>query len=178
MTGGAFDPIAPAVVAADMTFDAILSNDRAARLITQHAMDSSLPGLETVLDRLVDGVFNAPTANDYELEIKRGMERALVLQLMGMASSAPMTQVRAVASYTLRRLQTEAEGNQSAAPAAAAHSALLASDIKRFMERPYDNMQPASIPAPPPGAPIGDVGMDYLLGLDACGWRSGGFWRD
>jgi len=58
----------------------------------------------------------------------------------------------------------------------AAHRALLASDIKRFMERPYDNMQPATIPSAPPGAPIGDVGMDYLLGLDACGWVDGR-WR-
>jgi len=177
LTGGAFDPIAPAVVAANMTFDAILSSDRAARLIAQHAMDSSLPGLEDVLDRLVSGVFEAQVANEYEAEIKRGIERALVGQLMDLAASAPMTQVRAMATHTLRRLQSDAEAERvEAATAVQAHRQLLASDIKRFMERPFDNMQPATIPNPPPGAPIGDVGMDYLLGLDGCRWADGP-WR-
>ena len=23
----------------------------------------------------------------------------------------------------------------------------------------------------PPGAPIGDTGMDFLFGFDSCGWR-------
>jgi hypothetical protein len=177
LTGGAFDPIAPAAVAANMTFDAVLSNDRAARLITQHAMDESLPGLEAVLDRLVDEVFNAQTSNGYEAEIKRGVERALVNQLMDLAASAPMTQVRAIATLTLKRLQAEAEAPMTGSPTSVqAHRGLLASDITRFMERPFDSMQPASVPNPPPGAPIGDVGLDYLLGVEACDWFDVG-WR-
>jgi hypothetical protein len=56
-------------------------------------------------------------------------------------------------------------------PEGAAHRALLASDVKRFLERPFDNMRPAATPNAPPGAPIGDTGLDYLLGLDACWWR-------
>jgi hypothetical protein len=50
----------------------------------------------------------------------------------------------------------------------------MASDIKRFVERPFDSMRPAAMPAPPPGAPIGDVGLDYLLGFDVCAWWPGG----
>jgi hypothetical protein len=29
-------------------------------------------------------------------------------------------------------------------------------------------MRPATPPDPPPGAPIGDTGLDYLLGIDIC----------
>jgi len=52
-----------------------------------------------------------------------------------------------------------------------AHRQLLADDIKRFLDRPYTELRPATIPTPPPGAPIGDFGLDYLLGLDSCRWR-------
>jgi hypothetical protein len=94
---------------------------------------------------------------------------------MDLAQGAPMTQVRAIATLGLKGLQTNAEtsGASAAQIGDRAHRQLLASDIKRFVERPFDNMRPAAIPAPPPGAPIGDYGMDYLLGLDACGW----YWR-
>jgi hypothetical protein len=140
-------------------------------------MDESLPGLEAVLDRLVDEVFNAQTSNGYEAEIKRGVERAIVNQLMDLAASAPMTQVRAIATLTLKRLQAEAEAPMTGSPTSVqAHRGLLASDITRFMERPFDSMQPASVPNPPPGAPIGDVGLDYLLGVEACDWFDVG-WR-
>jgi len=98
------------------------------------------------------------------------MERALVSRLMTMAESAPMTQVRAIATQTLKALPTRASLLPSAAANAAerAHRQLLADDIKRFLDRPYTELRPAAIPAPPPGAPIGDFGLDYLLGLDTC----------
>ncbi|HUF47616.1 MAG TPA: zinc-dependent metalloprotease [Vicinamibacterales bacterium] len=171
MTGGAFDPIAPALAAADLTIGLILQNDRAARLVTQKALDSSLPGFDDVLDRLLATVFEAPTANEYEAEVRRAIERALVSQLMGLAESAPMAQVRALATERLERLGPGASTFVPVAaltPAMRAHRSLLASDITRFLARPYDAMRPAAIPSPPPGAPIGDYGLDYLLGMDIC----------
>ena len=170
MTGGAFDPIAPGVVAADMVLGFLFTPDRAARLITQKAVDPSLPGLIEVIDRVRRAVFDAPTANAYEAEIKRGMERAFVTNLMELAEGAPMPQARAIATMTLKDLQASHEAPSTSSPEVRAHRMLLAGDIKRFTERPFDAMRPAAIPAPPPGAPIGDYGMDYLLGLDACGW--------
>jgi hypothetical protein len=174
LTGGAFDPIAPALVAADLTFGFMLQADRAARLVAQKAVDPSLPGFEDVLDRVTEAVFDAPAASPYEAEIKRGIERAFVSRLMDLASSAPMTQVRALATLTLKNLQARADASGGPDAAGLAHGQLMASDIKRFVERPFDSMRPAAMPAPPPGAPIGDLGLDYLLGLDVCGWRPGG----
>jgi hypothetical protein len=89
---------------------------------------------------------------------------------MRLAESAPMAQVRAVATSRLRAIEQGRIGGVAGqtGPAWVAHRELLASDVKRFLERPYDAMRPAAIPDPPPGAPIGDYGLDYLLGIDVC----------
>jgi hypothetical protein len=43
-----------------------------------------------------------------------------------------------------------------------AQNALLAADIKRFLERPAEPIKPQLPLDAPPGAPIGDNGMDWL----------------
>jgi hypothetical protein len=169
MTGGAFDPISPAVVATEMVVSGLLTNDRAARLVAQHAVDQALPGLDDVIARLVTTVFDAAPKTPYEAEINRAMERVVISRLMSLAQSAPMTQVRAIATQSLKRLQTR---NAAAAPgqvaAESAHRQLIVDDLKRFFERSADTMRPAETPQPPPGAPIGEFGLDYLLGIDVC----------
>jgi len=167
LTGGAFDPIAPAVVSTDMVLAGILTPDRAARLVAQKAVDPALPGFDEVLNRIVAVVFDAAPATPYEAEINRAMERALLSRIMALAQSAQMTQVRAIATHTLRRLQARFTP-PVAAVAEQAHRQLVVDDIKRFLEQPADLLRPAAIPAAPPGAPIGDYGLDYLLGLDGC----------
>ena len=54
-----------------------------------------------------------------------------------------------------------------------AQNTLLAADIKRFLERPGDPSRPIPLPAPdaPPGAPIGDLPMDWLARPDGWDWR-------
>jgi hypothetical protein len=166
-TGSIFDPISPAIVATDMVVSGLLTPDRAARMVAQHAVNPALPGLEDVLARVVATVFDATPATPYESEINRAMERVVLEQIMSLAQTAPMTQVRALATQTLRRLQSR---NAAAVPAAAeqAHRQLIVDDIKRFFDQGMDLLRPAAIPAAPPGAPIGDTGLDYLLGLDRC----------
>jgi hypothetical protein len=168
LTGGAFDPIAPAMVAADMTIGFILTPDRAARLVAQHAVDPALPGFNDVVGRMSTAIFGAAATSPYEMEIKRSTERIFVNRLMSLAETSSMPQVRALASHALRGIARDS-AQQMAAPAEVlAHRAQLADDIKRFLERPFDLGRPAASPAAPPGAPIGDVGLDYMLGLDTC----------
>ncbi len=170
LTGGAFDPVAPAVTATELVVGGMLTNTRAARMVAQKAVDNSLPGLDEVINRLAETVFDVPPANGYESEVNRAMERVVVSQLMSLAESAPMTQVRAIATQTLRGLPSRSSllPTNTTNGAERAHREMLADDIKRFLERPYADMPPAAIPQPPPGAPIGDFGLDYLLGLDRC----------
>jgi hypothetical protein len=89
--------------------------------------------------------------------------------MMTLAGDADMPQVRAIASQKLRQRQQRLASAPGANTDASAHAALLASDIKRFLDRPFAPVTRAEIPAPPPGAPIGDPGMDWLE--PGCSWK-------
>ena len=121
-TGDGFDPLSPATIAADVTIGFTLELDRAARMVAQHAVDPSLPGLEEVIDRLTKAIFDAPAATPYEAEVRRAEERVLVDRVMWLATGAPNAQVRAIASLKLAklaaRLRAEAGAERSRAGAA------------------------------------------------------------
>ena len=107
-------PLSPATVAADVTIGFVLQLDRAARMVAQHAVDPSLPGLEEVIDRLTKAVFDAPAASPYEAEIRRAEERVLVDRMMWLATGAPNGQVRAIASFKLAKLAARLKGEVAA----------------------------------------------------------------
>jgi hypothetical protein len=169
-TGDGFDPLSPATVAADVTVGFTLELDRAARVVAQHAVDPALPGLEEVIDRLTKAVFDAPTATPYEAEVRRAEERVLVDRVMWLASGAPNGQVRAIASLKLSKLGARLKAETPAAEAELAQRTLLAADIRRFLDRPMDPARPMPAPDAPPGAPIGDTGMDWLAPVAGCNW--------
>ncbi len=170
-TGDTFDPISPASIAADVTIGFLLQPDRAARMVAQHAVDPTLPGLEEVLDVLRKATFESPTAGSYQQEIRRATSRALVERLMWLAGGASMPQVRAVASGALSKLQGSSF-TFAARPDPADHTAgaLMAADIKRFLARPMEPLRTPSTFDAPPGAPIGDPGMDWLASPSWCAW--------
>jgi hypothetical protein len=178
-TGESFDPIAPAAIAAEVTIGFVLQPDRAARMIAQNALEQSRPGLGEVIDRLVKATFDQTTSSNYEAEIKRAIERVLVDRLSWLAASAPNAQVRAMASLKLDQIAnrvrpagTAPSGMTPTAEAERAHRMLLAADIKRFLERPMNDALSARIVPPlaaPPGAPIGDTGMNFLA-RPRCEW--------
>ncbi len=162
-TGKAFDPLSPGTLAADVTIGFVLQLDRAARLVAQHAVDPALPSLEEVIDQLTKATFNATAATPYEAEIRRSEERVLVDRLAWLAAGASNSQVRAIASLKLSnlaaRLKTESAPNEDER----AQHALLAADIRRFLDRPAESIAPIVAADAPPGAPIGgDSGMGWL----------------
>jgi len=163
-TGETFDPLSPATVAADVTIGFVLQLDRAARMVAQHAVNPAMPGLEDVIDRLTSATFDAATANPYEAAIRRAEERVLVDRVMWLANAAPNSQVRAIASLKLSKLATRLKTAVNKTELDTAQRTLMAADIKRFLERPIDLARPIPFAAPdaPPGAPIGDVGYDWL----------------
>lgn len=175
-TGMMFDAVTPAVVASSHTVSALLDATRAARLVEQHALDPSLPGLEDVLDALFAQVFDATPRNGYEAEIKRAIERVLTERVMAVAASAPMPQVRAVASLRLERKLAEIkDGAGRGNDANAAHDAMLVRDIARFLRRPADAFTAPNAPGAPPGAPIGEPAMRWLSAFEPiCTWEEAG----
>lgn len=178
-TGDTFDPLSPATVAADVTIGFVLQLDRAARMVAQHAVNPAAPGLEDVIDRLTAATFDAPTPNGYEAAVRRAEERVLVDRVMWLASAAPNSQVRAVASLKLSKLATRLRTGVARNEADAANRTLIAADIKRFLERPLDRARPVPLPAPgaPPGAPIGDPGQDWLAPPPASGGTRAFSWE-
>jgi hypothetical protein len=172
-TGEGFDPVNPAAIAADVTIGFMLQPDRAARMVAQNAIEQSLPGLGEVIDKLVRATFDQATSGTYEAEVRRAEERVLVDRVMWLAQAAPNAQVRAIASLKLQRLATRLRAEVGRTEGDLAQHTLMAADIKRFLERPMADalggkIMPAS-PAPP-GAPIGDVGQDWLSRPPLCDW--------
>jgi len=168
-TGGAFDAITPAVVATQHALTNVFDAQKAARLVEQHALQPQLPGLGEVIDQVHAATFGARAANAYEEEIKRATQRVAVEEVMGLASSAQMPQVRAIATMKLQQWAASLEPNAANTTLAkastdeeAAHRALLALDIKRFLERPASPASTPAIPMAPPGAPIGEPAMNWL----------------
>jgi hypothetical protein len=162
-TGRAFDPLGPGAIAADVTIGFVLQLDRSARLVAQHAVDPSLPGLDEVMDRLTKATFDATAGTPYEAEIRRAEERVLVDRMMWLAAGSPNGQVRAIASWKLTKLAARLKTEAAHSEADQAQGALLSADIKRFLDRPADQSKPIVAPDSPPGAPIGDdSGLEWL----------------
>ena len=171
-TGEMFDIITPAVVATDMTLGFIFDAERAARIVQQHAIDSSIPTLDEVIDAVVAATFRATPADDYEREIKRSTERVAVEQLIRLATNATMPQVRAIAANRLQRIIADA--GRGANSDDAAHYALLSKDIDRALNRPAAPYASPGTPVAPPGAPIGEPAMEWLRRFEPFCFYSGG----
>ena len=161
-TGEAFDPLAPGTIASDVTIGFVLQLDRASRVVAQHAVNPSLPALEEVIDRLVRATFDAPTASTYEAEVRRAEERVLVSRLVWLATGSSNGQVRAVAGLRLQRLAVRLKADAGTTEADAAQHMLLVTDIKRWLEHPSDVPSMMVTANAPPGAPIGDLGEEWL----------------
>ena len=159
-TGQMFDAITPAVGAADMTVGFLLNEARAARLVEQNALDRTLPGLHGVIDKLLGAAFAPAPADSYEAEVQRAVQRVVVEHLMTLAANADMSQVRAIATAKLK--SRAAALPATATTLAGAHGGLLADDIRRFLDRPAAPAARTALPAPPPGAPIGEPAMEWL----------------
>ena len=177
-TGSMFDAISPAVVAADHTISELLQPARAARLVEQHALNPSLPGLDEVILALLMETGPVDTDSPYEAEIRRAVRSVAVDRMMALASGATMPQVRAITTAYLERARNFLD--ERSAPLASidtpfdaqlAAERLLAMDITRFLDRPGESYGLQSAPNAPPGAPIGSPAMNFLGGSGSSGWN-------
>jgi hypothetical protein len=171
-TGGAFDAVSPAMVAASHTVNNVLTAERAARLVEQNALDSSLPSLQSVMGRLIDASFGASPGSAYEERIQHAVEGVVVDRIQWLASNAPMHEVRTISSAVLQRMH----GNLVAMGGETPQAAILAMDIQRFLDRPVSPIQLPGALAAPPGAPIGEPAMDWIGWTEPwCTWLEGGW---
>ena len=166
-TAPVFDSLGAAETAARMTAEALLQRERAARLVDFHRRDNALPGLEDVLDGLVDTGFAAPAApSERQAELMRVIQQAVVNGLIRLAEDgeAP-ARVRSRVDATLQTLRKRLQSAPGGTPAGRAQSAGLQREIESHLSRPRDAAPaPPAAHAPPPGDPIGE-----LTTLGDCG---------
>ena len=158
-TAMVFDPQAAVQVAAHLTLSGLLQSERAARLVAFHSRDARQPGLEEVIDRLIERTWQMKSPSDpAEAAVARVVERAVVDRLMGLASDErAATDVRAIAAAKIRQLAAALrKPRRNESTIEAAHRELAAEDIRRFLNRPYtQDGTPLPLPTPP-GSPIGN----------------------
>ena len=166
-TSPAFDALAPAESAAQHTLQFLFNPERAARLVEFHARNSANPGLEEVLDAILNATWKAPHGKGYNGEIANIVDDVVLYDLMSLSANEHATdEVRAIASLKLHGLKdwlnTPSSGRQVISNQA--HIFFASKQIELFEKDPkhIDLTAPME---PPDGPPIGSMGM-----LD-CDWQ-------
>ncbi len=162
-TGPVFDAFAPAEAAAAMTVGLLLQPERANRLSNFHALDATLPGLDEVLEQLLNKSWKAPRQRGPAGAIQSLVDHAVLDGVMRLAASEQATErTRAPVYASLRSLMRFLERRTSREPGvSAAHYRYGLMRIQRFLDDPARHPPPPP-PDIPPGSPIGDHAPEYL----------------
>jgi len=162
-TSPAFDALAPAESAAQHTLQFLFNPERAARLVEFHARNAENPGLEEVLDTVLNATWKAGHGKGYNEAIANTVDDVVLYNLMALSANDHASDaVRAIASLKLHELDkwlgAPAEKTDKAhAYFAARQIALFEKDPKRI-----DLTPPVE---PPDGPPIGSIDTWY------CDWQ-------
>ena len=152
-TGLPFDPLTAADVAADFTASLIFHPERMARLVEYGSRSDEYPGLDDVLDRVLEKTWQVPRpSSSYLAQVQEVAERSVLDALLQEGSSADNpARVRAVITEKLDGLadRLEAESGGSAS------RKLALEDIRRWQERPEGTVPRPKAPPLPQGDPIG-----------------------
>ena len=150
-TGVTIDPIAMAETAADMTLEILLHPARASRLVEQHARRATVPGLEQVLDTLIESTWKAPRETELDAEVQYAINERVLEHLMRLSVNSNATQaVRDIAFASVRSIQSFTIRNQSPS----GRGAEIRARIQHFLDHPSE-FTPLQAPKLPPGSPIG-----------------------
>jgi Met-zincin/Domain of unknown function (DUF5117) len=155
-TGLAFDPLAAAESAADLTLILLFNPERASRLVEYHARDAGNPGLEEVLSSVLKATWQAPRASGLAAETQSAVESATLESLLGLAASNQASpEARAIARFEVATLKTQLTANYALPRERQAHRAAALARIAEF-ERDPGKFVPTPPVEAPPGMPIGE----------------------
>ena len=159
-TGLNFDAISAAEASARHTVSLLLNPQRASRLIEHQARQPELPGLQEVIDTLIDKTWKSKWLDAYHAEIQRGINWVVLQELMQLAANdAASPQARAVTFQQLQSLSNYLRKNKDKNAVAQAMAQQAVRDIKQFMEDKEVPKQPKRF-SMPPGSPIGSHSGD------------------
>ena len=155
-TGLAFDPLAAAESAADLTLTLLFNPERASRLVEYHARDAGNPGLDEVLTSVLKATWQAPRATGLAAETQSAVESATLESLLGLAASNQASpEARAIARFEVATLKTQLTANYALPRERQAHRAAALARIAEF-ERDPGKFVPTPPVEAPPGMPIGE----------------------
>jgi uncharacterized protein DUF4953/uncharacterized protein DUF5117 len=155
-TGLAFDPVAAAQSAADLTLALLFDPQRASRLVEYHARDAGNPGLDEVLSGVLKATWQAPRASGLAAETQSAVESATLENLLGLAASSQASpEARAIARLQVATLKTQLTAASTLPRERQAHRAAALARIAEF-ERDPAKFVPAPPVEAPPGMPIGE----------------------
>ncbi len=162
-TGLVFDPLSPAEIAANLTISLLLNPERASRLVTQHALDSSLPSLESVLDQLISATWKSPVKSGYEGEVQRVVAKLALQHLIVLSTDKDASsQARAVALLKTHEIKNWIASQNPSSVSQKAHYHYCHALLEGFESNPQETVSLLSPLAAPAGAPIGSTGQNWL----------------
>ncbi len=156
-TGLTFDPLAAAEAAANMTVGLLLRPERASRLVEYHSRDASQPGLDYVLDKLLQATWYSRSLPGYKGQIRHVVNDVTLHHLLQLAGQDKATvQARAITWSKIKELEKRLQAQLTKATDADEQAALQYAlrQIDLFTRNPDKSMAEEPL-APPPGSPIG-----------------------
>lgn len=144
-----FDSLAPVEAAADIPISFLLNPERATRLVDYHGRDPKNPGLDEVIDRLINATWKAAHIS----ETARAIDNVLLYRLMSLVQDHQASeQARAIAYLKLDDLRKWALSRPTTDTSLRAHYVFAAAQIERFQRDPekIGVTKPAETPDGPP----------------------------
>ncbi|MGW8179594.1 MAG: zinc-dependent metalloprotease, partial [bacterium] len=157
--GPALDPLAAAEAAAGITVSLLLNPQRAARLAYFGATNNEHPGLEEVIDRLIQETWKNQNFSGIEAAINQTVSFVVLENLLALAtsksSSMPVKAITLNALKDLKEFCVKDHAGSSTQHAVRELAVDLIEDSLKYPRQEYRVRQLAA----PPGSPIGSCGI-------------------
>lgn len=158
-TNPTFDALGAAESLANMTIDFILRPARVARLVEFKARDNDQPGLDFVLEKLINESWKAKHHEGYIGSIQKTVDLVLLKNLMQLAANTNVSElVKSKVFYQLNELKMFLKDKYAdiSKTHLKSHYLYAINQIDRFQKDPSEYVIPASL-EPPAGSPIGTI---------------------
>ena len=155
-TGVTFDALGAPVTASEMTLSLLLHPQRAARLVQQKALDQQMPGLEDVLQQLINSTFKNIPKDHYLQEVQNEINFLVLQHLFELAADRNSTpQVKALTFAAINDIDSWLKQRSGA------NYSQMQREIEAFKKDPSAYQVQKNVPTIPDGSPIGTTGFGY-----------------
>ncbi len=162
-TGPVWDYYSAVETAIQFPMMFLLNADRANRLVMYNDRNPEQPGLEKVLDRLIQQTWKSPSSDPQDRAIQRIAEWVMLEHLMMfVVHKRAQPDVKSISRMKLDQLATYVKGLRPSNAEDRAHYDRVANTIAKWLEEPEDVKFSAPLKAPD-GSPIGAGGW-----MDIC----------